>query len=232
MLAFRETRLGCVLSGFGVLRTIRRLFGRLCGLVGSPGCVQYIFSRITAEVIRGIMESSSTTAERRPPAGQSNPMEYDHVRCTRHCATTGRELQPGELFYSTLTAEGSKLVRHDYSAEAWQGPPERTVGWWKSHLPAREGQRLHWAPNDVMLDLLEQLADDPAHADMRYVLALLLVRRRVCRLEETEQEADQEESLLLSCPRRETEYRVPVAMPSEERIVEIQEELARLLFAA
>jgi hypothetical protein len=178
------------------------------------------------------MESSPITAEQGPPLGHSHAMEYDHVRCTRHCATTGRELQPGEEFYSTLSAEGANLVRRDYSVESWQGPPEGAVGWWKSHLPARDGKRLHWAPNDVMLDLLEQLADDPAHADMRYVLALLLVRRRVCRLEETEHDEQQHETLVLYCPRKEAEYRVPVAMPDEQRIKEIQEELARLLFAA
>src|SRR4051812_33027484 len=103
-------------------------------------------------------------------------MDYEHVRSTRRCATTGRELAPGETFYSVLIAEGAKLVRHDYAAEAWEGPPENAVGWWKSRLPGREVKRVLWAPNDVTLDLLEQLADDSAHADMRYILALLLVR--------------------------------------------------------
>ena len=62
-------------------------------------------------------------------------IDYEVQRCTRHCAATGRELQPGETFYSTLTAEGSQVVRHDYSVEAWQGPPEGVLGWWKSHMP-------------------------------------------------------------------------------------------------
>jgi hypothetical protein len=159
-------------------------------------------------------------------------MEYDHARCTRRCATTGRELRPGETFYSVLMAEGSQLVRHDYSEEAWQGPPEKAVGWWKSHLPAREGVRMHWAPNDVMLDLLEQLAGDPSKADMRYVLALLLVRRRVCRLEETKREDSGGETLMLFCPRREQQYQVNVVNPDQQRSREIQDELARLLFAS
>ncbi|HTQ40665.1 MAG TPA: hypothetical protein VMJ32_16705 [Pirellulales bacterium] len=158
-------------------------------------------------------------------------MEYEGVRCTRRCAATGRELRPGEKFYSVLAAEGANLVRYDYSAEAWPGPSEKAVGWWKSQLPAREGVRVHWAPNDVMLDLLEQLANDPAKADMRYVLALLLVRRRVCRLEETKRENAQHETLVLFCPRREQEYRVTVVAPDEARSKEIQDELARLLFA-
>ncbi len=159
-------------------------------------------------------------------------MDYEHVRSTRHCAATGRELHPGETIYSVLMAEGAKLVRHDYAAEAWESAPENAVGWWKSQLPGRDVKRVHWAPNDVMLDLLEQLADDPAHADMRYVLALLLVRRRVCRLEEDQRDEHQAETLILYCPRREREYRVPVATPTAERTKEIQDELARLLFAS
>jgi hypothetical protein len=159
-------------------------------------------------------------------------MEYERAHCTRRCAATGRDLRPGETIYSVLVAEGANLVRHDYSSEAWKGPPEKAVGWWKSQLPARDGPPVHWAPNDVMLDLLEQLADDPARADMRYVLALLLVRRRVCRLEDTRRDDGDDETLVLFCPKREQEYKVKVATPDEARTQEIQNELAQLLFAA
>jgi hypothetical protein len=159
-------------------------------------------------------------------------MEYEHLRCLRRCSSTGRELAPGETIFSELQAEGSKLVRRDFSAEAWTGPSAESLGWWKSVLPRRETQRVHWAPNDVMLDLLEQLAGDPAQADMRYVLALLLVRRRVCRLVETPQEPENRDLLVLYCPRREVEYRVSGVVPDRKRAKEIQDELARLLFAS
>lgn len=158
-------------------------------------------------------------------------IDYEVQRCTRHCAATGHELQPGEAFYSTLTAEGAQVVRHDYSQEAWQGPPEGVLGWWKSHMPKRNAKKLHWAPNDVMLELLESLEAQPDKMDMRYVLALLLIRRRVVRLEETEKDASGREVSVLYCPRRETTYRVVTVMPNAERTIEIQEELARLLFA-
>ena len=158
-------------------------------------------------------------------------MDYEVQRCTRHCAKTGRELQPGEVFYSTLLAEGAQVVRHDYSAEAWEGPPEKVLGWWKSQMPHRDAKRLHWAPNDVMLELLEELETQPDKQDMRYVLGLLLIRRRVVRLEETDHDAEGREISVLYCPRRERTYRVMTVMPSEQRTAEIQEELARLLFA-
>jgi hypothetical protein len=158
-------------------------------------------------------------------------MDYEIQRCTRRCAATERELQPGEEFFSVLIAEGAKLARHDYSIEAWQGPPEGAAGWWKSQVPQPDAKRVHWAPNDVMLQFFDELEQQPARQDMRYVLALLLVRRRVMRLEEEAKEEDGRETLVLYCPRREATYRVPAVMPDESRINEIQQELANLLFA-
>jgi len=98
-------------------------------------------------------------------------------------------------------------------------------------MPERDAKKLHWAPNDVMLELLEGLASQPERQDMRYVLALLLIRRRVVRLEETRKDESSREVSILYCPRREATYTIVTAMPSEPRIAEIQEELSRLLFA-
>jgi hypothetical protein len=156
-------------------------------------------------------------------------MDYEIQRCTRHCAATGRELAPGEQFYSVLVAEGAETKRYDYSAEAWTGPPEKALGWWKSRIAGRHSRRAGWAPNDVMLEYFEELTEQPAEKDKRYVLALLLVRRRVLRQEETEADAEGREVLVLYCPRRETTYRVPAAPPDPARTEQIQEELARLL---
>jgi hypothetical protein len=158
-------------------------------------------------------------------------MDYEVQRSTRHCAATGRELAAGEEFYSAVVAEGAELKRLDYAIEAWKGPPEGAVGWWKSQVPSPDAKRMRWAPNDVMLHFFEELQQQPERQDMLYVLALLLVRRRVMRLEEEERGDEGRETLVLYCPRRETTYRVAVVIPDEPRINEIQEELARLLFS-
>ena len=113
-------------------------------------------------------------------------MDFDVQRCSRRCAVTGRELQPGEWFYSALIPSGASVVRQDYSIEAWQGPPAEALGWWKSQIPTAETKKTQWAPNDVMLELFDELAGQPDRSDLRYVLTLLLIRRRVFRLEETE----------------------------------------------
>ena len=158
-------------------------------------------------------------------------LDFDVQRFTRRCAQTERELQPGEVFYSVLVAEGSSVVRRDYAADTWEGPPSGAIGVWKSHVPDAHSKKMHWAPNDVILHYFEQLATEPEKADMRYVLALLMIRRRIVRLEESEADEQGQEHYVLYCPRNEREYRVAVVAPTEPRIGEIQNELAELLFA-
>ena len=156
-------------------------------------------------------------------------MDFEVQRCSRHCTATERELKPGEEYYSVLLDDGASVERLDYSTQAWQGPPEGTVAWWKSRIPDRTTNKKKWAPNDVMLHFFEGLAEREDQADMRYVLGLLLVRRRVLRLEEAETDEGGNEILVLYSPKREMTYKLTTAVPEESRINEIQDALAKLL---
>lgn len=157
-------------------------------------------------------------------------LDFEVQRCTRRCAASGRELRPGERCVSVLIAEGAQVVRYDYAADAWQGPPENCVGWWSARVPDGASQRVAWAPNDVMLDYFERLEGQEERRDVRYVLTLLLIRRRLLRLESTATEPDGQEVAVVYCARNEREYRVAAILPDEPRVREIQSELSALLF--
>ena len=98
-------------------------------------------------------------------------------------------------------------------------------------MPEPNARKVHWAPHDVMLHYFGQLEGRADREDIRYVLALLMLRRRIFKLEETETDDSGREVMVLYCPRNETEYRAVVQTPSDQRIREIQEELVQLLFA-
>ena len=83
-------------------------------------------------------------------------------------------------------SEGASVVRYDYAADAWEGPPEKAIGWWKSQVPDHSSRKMHWVPNDVMLNYFEQIAENPEKLDVRDVLTLLMIRRRVLRMEEAD----------------------------------------------
>lgn len=158
-------------------------------------------------------------------------MDYEVERCTRRCAASGRELQEGEEFYSALSTDRGQVHRSDYAVEHWSGPPESALAWWRSRMPTHEAKKGQLAPNEVLLQLFAELEHVPEKADMRYVLALLLVRRRVLREEEVEHDETGGEVMRVYSPRDENTYRVDVMVPDEGRRDEIQAELARLLYA-
>lgn len=134
-----------------------------------------------------------------------------------------------------LEVRGADIVRVDFAADAWSGPPADAFGWWKSRVPEPHAKKIKLAPNEVLLELFDQLAEQPDRADMRYVLALLLVRRRVLRLDgptdltAKPSPADDVQTMTVFCPLREASYEVAVVMPSDQRIDEIQAELGDLL---
>ena len=41
--------------------------------------------------------------------------DYQIQASSRRCAATGREIRPGEAYYSALLDEGGAFVRRDYS---------------------------------------------------------------------------------------------------------------------
>ena len=149
-------------------------------------------------------------------------------------------MRAGEEFYSVLIAEGAQVVRRDFSTEAWEGPPEECLGWWKATVPDPKSTKMQWAPNEVMLHYFEDLAQQREKRETRYVLALLLLRRKVFRLQPDDVESDDsgdtqpdssEEVLSVYCATNDASYQVRVVVPDEMKSAEIQNELAELLFA-
>ena len=182
-------------------------------------------------------------AARRPTFRAGMLLEFDVSRFTRQCSVTGRNLEPGEIYFSSLEVAGAQIARHDFSAESWPGPPEDALGWWRSRVPDANAKRAKLAPNEVLLELFDELSNQSDADETRYIVALLLIRRRVFREEPHEASAGPElpgvdceaeqahEHLSVFCPRRDQTYRMRVATPDAARTEQIQAHLVDLLYA-
>jgi hypothetical protein len=157
-------------------------------------------------------------------------LDFEVQRCTRRCAASDRALEPGDLCYSVLEVHGADVLRKDFAAESWTGAPEGAVGWWKGRVPEPTAKKIKLAPNDVLLELFDQLAERPDQWDLRYVLTLLLIRRRVLRVD-LGANANEQDQMSVYCPKRDVTFEVVVSMPSGPRIDEIQNQLSELLIA-
>ena len=157
-------------------------------------------------------------------------LEFEIQRSERRCSVSDRELKPGEMFYSAIIDADGELNRLDFSDEHWKGAPENCVGWWKTQVPTLASLKMKWAPNDVMLHYFERLLEDPAKADVAYVLSLLMMRRRILAEKGVTQDTLGMEQINYFCPKNEKNYSVMVTPLHADRIEVIQAELAELLY--
>ena len=157
-------------------------------------------------------------------------IDYEIQANTRRCAATGRDLRPGERVYTVLVEEGGRFVRQDYSSEGWQEPPAAAFGFWVGRVPAEgERRRLH-IDEDLMVDCFERLEGEtePSRLNFRYVVALLLMRRKRFKFVEVRTEDDQE-VLHLRCARTRNHYRVVNPRLTDEEVNAVQEEVFKIL---
>ena len=155
----------------------------------------------------------------------------DIPKASRICSVSQRELSPGEIFFSVLTEEKDVVKRLDIAAENWSAPPPEIIGWGKARVPDANDKKAKLAPNDILLNLFEQLALQPENADMRYILALLLIRRRLFRYEREDETETGQKTLVVYSIKENATYEIAVAMPDRERLDEVQNHLATLLYS-
>ncbi len=117
--------------------------------------------------------------------------EYEIARTTGRCAATDRILEEGEPYFTALFEMEDHLERRDFSVEAWDGPPEGCFCFWKTRIPVRDQKRQPLVINQELLTQiflqLEETESEPRQR-FRFILALLLMRKRVLKLEKTERE--------------------------------------------
>ena len=104
------------------------------------------------------------------------------------CDATGKPFEEGETFYTSLFQDGEGFRRTDLCEEAWNArsaDPEAPVFFssWRSKFeppapPAPEALRRDDAEG-MLRRLIE--SNDPAHTNTRYLLAVMLERKRILR---------------------------------------------------
>lgn len=153
-------------------------------------------------------------------------MDYHLKPVGKTCAATGKDLTPGAPCISVLLEENGRLTRLDYSEEGWNGPPEGTVGYWRTTVPESSESKSSKLDTDALMRYFEQLSEDanPAQDKFRYVLALLLLQKRRLRLEGVRRDGDIE-YLEMTGSRSEGPFEVPDHHLDDEEIGQIQHDL-------
>ncbi len=140
------------------------------------------------------------------------------------CAATGSVIAPGSFYIAALVeAPGTELARVDYSIDAWNSgarpaAPVRLFGFWKSQYQPALKEKKQILDDAALLEVFESLGSesigvqvaDAKQVKFRYLLTLLLIRRRLLRVVGTKKLPDGKGNLMQVLRRGE-----PQAVPME-----------------
>jgi hypothetical protein len=156
--------------------------------------------------------------------------DYHITQNSKRCTATGRELQPGEKYFSVLVEQDHKLVRQDYSQEAWQGPPAGAFSFWTGRISDTGGDSKPQIDDELLLDCFQRLdgENDPNKVNFRYVVALLLMRRKRLKFEEAKVK-DGQEFLVLRCAGSKKKVEVLNPGLTEEEMLSVQDQVFQIL---
>jgi hypothetical protein len=157
-------------------------------------------------------------------------VDYQIQGNTRRCAVTGRELRPGEKVYTVLLDRAGKFVRQDYGGEVWQGPPADAYGFWVGKVHSPEGPRRPPIDDELLLDCFRRLEGqrDPKRVQFRYIVGLLLLRRKRLKFEEARTEAGQE-VMKVRCTKSREVFEVVNPGLGETEMETVQEKVFQVL---
>ena len=98
------------------------------------------------------------------------------------CAVSGRAIAPGEKYMAAVRETPTGLERVDVAAEHWGAFDKADLlGFWQTVMPRPEQKKKVFVDDEVLCTLFERLADatEPAKVAFRFVLGLILMRKRL-----------------------------------------------------
>ncbi len=157
-------------------------------------------------------------------------MSYQFQASSRQCAKTGRELLPGETIYSVLYERDGQWIREDIAADAWTGPSNQAFSFWQTHVTDQSKTAKPALNLELVWDCFERTesSQETKQCTFRYVLALLLMRRKRLRFEAIENETSGA-WLLLRDTKTKKVHKVFDPQLTEEQMVDAQMEIETLL---
>ena len=155
---------------------------------------------------------------------------FDIKRNARKCCKTDKAFRPGDVFCSELVeTEDGQLQRKDYASDQWSGMAENAIGWWKQTVPELESGKVYWAPDGVLLSYFRSLLQLPEQAEAAFVMALLMVQKRL--LTHTDSVLEDQAKLVLREKKSGEIFEVPQQNIPTERIKQLEEQLCINLFS-
>lgn len=146
------------------------------------------------------------------------------------CCGTGRQIEPGEEYFGALVEGEEGLERRDFSAEYWEQAKPEVFCFWKTKLADPDEKKEMFVSDEMLMAFFERLANetDPEKINFRFVLALVLMRKRRLKYDGTRMDGAKEIWSLRVVGQKEL---VEVANPhlDDEQIEQLTSQIGQIL---
>ncbi len=159
--------------------------------------------------------------------------DYEISRPAGVCSVSGRTFEPGESFYSEVRETPGGYERRDVSESCWEGTSEQAVCHFKAQLPKKEKPQRTFVDDTILLDLFRRLekTDDDHKLRFRFVLSLILMRKRLLKYSSTIREEGRE-FWVMRLMRDKRDHRVFHPSMNDQEIEALTKELGAILYGA
>jgi len=120
---------------------------------------------------------------------------YEVSRPQGICHISGKPIEPDQKYMAALVETPAGFQRLDILLESWpQFDRKDVVAFWQTVMPRAEAKKKLFVDDAVLCELFERLANvsDPAKVSFRFVLGLILMRKRLIVYESTRKEGDRD----------------------------------------
>ncbi|MHC4440057.1 MAG: hypothetical protein ACYS3S_22100 [Planctomycetota bacterium] len=120
--------------------------------------------------------------------------EWEITKSLGQCSGTERKIEYGEEYFAALVETGEGLQRRDFCAEYWEDQKPEVFCYWKTRLPEQGQKKQLFVDDQMLMAFFERLEKETEQekVNFRFVLALILMRKRILKYDETKNVDDQE----------------------------------------
>jgi hypothetical protein len=106
--------------------------------------------------------------------------DWEIKKTVGQCSGTGREFEIGEEYFAALVEAEPGLERRDFSADYWNEHQPPVYCFWKTRMPNPELKKKVFVNDEMLMAFFDRLAEetDPEKVNFRFVLTLVLMRKR------------------------------------------------------
>ncbi len=160
----------------------------------------------------------------------SGLVEYRIEKSQAVCVKTGSPLEEGATYYAVLFEDGESFRREAFSEQAWYGPPEGAYCFFKTRVPTKQKKKRLLVDDDILMTFFRRLGGETelARLQFRFVLALILMRKRLLKYEETITE-DEAEIWIMRIGKEDELHKVVNPRLNDHEIESVSKQLTAIL---